>query len=81
MQNSYSIVVKLAIFFFVFISTLKCNFLTLFFPYWYMTGYEFDYVFDWTILKYQQAQKTRVQPHISVSIFAIFMCARAQMEV
>ncbi|KAF7813862.1 casein kinase 1-like protein 3 [Senna tora] len=28
-------------------------------------GFEFDYVFDWTILKYQQAQKNRVQPHIS----------------
>ncbi|KAG5007690.1 hypothetical protein AAZX31_09G176300 [Glycine max] len=28
-------------------------------------GYEFDYVFDWTILKYKQAQKNRVQPHIS----------------
>ncbi|KAI4347092.1 hypothetical protein L6164_007941 [Bauhinia variegata] len=29
-------------------------------------GYEFDYVFDWTILKYQQAQKNRVQPGISL---------------
>ncbi|KAG5060760.1 hypothetical protein JHK87_001789 [Glycine soja] len=28
-------------------------------------GYEFDYVFDWTILKYQQAQKNRVQSRIS----------------
>ncbi|KAK7251551.1 hypothetical protein RIF29_34845 [Crotalaria pallida] len=28
-------------------------------------GYEFDYVFDWTILKYQQAQKNRVQPRLS----------------
>ncbi|XP_042481214.1 casein kinase 1-like protein 3 [Macadamia integrifolia] len=28
-------------------------------------GYEFDYVFDWTILKYQQAQKTKSQPRIS----------------
>ncbi|KAI4350824.1 hypothetical protein L6164_005236 [Bauhinia variegata] len=28
-------------------------------------GYEFDYVFDWTILKYQQAQKNRVQPRTS----------------
>ncbi|KAJ1386773.1 Serine/threonine-protein kinase, active site [Sesbania bispinosa] len=28
-------------------------------------GYEFDYVFDWTILKYQQAQNSRVQPQIS----------------
>ncbi|XP_006282614.2 casein kinase 1-like protein 3 [Capsella rubella] len=24
-------------------------------------GYEFDYIFDWTIIKYQQAQKTRNQ--------------------
>ncbi|KAK7247628.1 hypothetical protein RIF29_42515 [Crotalaria pallida] len=28
-------------------------------------GYEFDYVFDWTILKYQQAQKNRIQSRIS----------------
>ncbi|XP_012574788.1 casein kinase 1-like protein 3 [Cicer arietinum] len=28
-------------------------------------GYTFDYVFDWTILKYQQSLKSRVQPHIS----------------
>ncbi|CAN0900095.1 Casein kinase 1-like protein 3 [Linum grandiflorum] len=27
-------------------------------------GYEFDYVFDWTILKYQQAQKPRTQPRL-----------------
>jgi len=24
-------------------------------------GYEFDYIFDWTIIKYQQAQKSRNQ--------------------
>ncbi|KAJ6795531.1 casein kinase 1-like protein 3 [Iris pallida] len=28
-------------------------------------GYEFDYVLDWTILKYQQAQKTKPQPRFS----------------
>ncbi|KAJ6673616.1 CASEIN KINASE 1-LIKE PROTEIN 3 [Salix viminalis] len=28
-------------------------------------GYEFDYVFDWTIIKYQQAQKNRSQPRSS----------------
>ncbi|XP_059634937.1 casein kinase 1-like protein 3 [Cornus florida] len=28
-------------------------------------GYEFDYVFDWTILKYQQAQKSKPQPLLS----------------
>ncbi|KAJ4839883.1 Casein kinase 1-like protein 3 [Turnera subulata] len=28
-------------------------------------GYEFDYVFDWTIIKYQQAQKSRPQPRLS----------------
>ncbi|KAK3000215.1 hypothetical protein RJ639_023113 [Escallonia herrerae] len=28
-------------------------------------GYEFDYIFDWTILKYQQAQKTKSQPGAS----------------
>ncbi|KAK6236362.1 hypothetical protein SCA6_011699 [Theobroma cacao] len=28
-------------------------------------GYELDYIFDWTIIKYQQAQKTRSQPRLS----------------
>lgn len=28
-------------------------------------GYEFDYIFDWTILKYQQAQKNKTQPQVS----------------
>ncbi|KAK8595579.1 hypothetical protein V6N13_000287 [Hibiscus sabdariffa] len=28
-------------------------------------GYEFDYIFDWTIIKYQQAQKSRSQPQLS----------------
>lgn len=28
-------------------------------------GYEFDYIFDWTIIKFQQAQKSRPQPRIS----------------
>ncbi|KAF8393404.1 hypothetical protein HHK36_021648 [Tetracentron sinense] len=28
-------------------------------------GYEFDYIFDWTILKYQQAQRTKNQPQLS----------------
>ncbi|GMI97746.1 casein kinase I-like 3 [Hibiscus trionum] len=28
-------------------------------------GYEFDYIFDWTIIKYQQAQKSRSQPRLS----------------
>ncbi|KAJ7969571.1 putative Casein kinase [Quillaja saponaria] len=28
-------------------------------------GYEFDYVYDWTILKYQQAQKNKVQSRLS----------------
>ncbi|WVZ25515.1 hypothetical protein V8G54_004059 [Vigna mungo] len=28
-------------------------------------GYEFDYVFDWTILKYQQSQKSAVLPPLS----------------
>lgn len=27
-------------------------------------GYTFDYIFDWTILKYPQAQKTRSQPRL-----------------
>ncbi|KAA3457813.1 casein kinase I-like [Gossypium australe] len=28
-------------------------------------GYEFDYIFDWTIIKYQQAQKSRSQLRLS----------------
>ncbi|XP_044470980.1 casein kinase 1-like protein 3 isoform X1 [Mangifera indica] len=28
-------------------------------------GYEFDYIFDWTIIKFQQAQKSRSQPRLS----------------
>ncbi|KAL9665854.1 hypothetical protein QQ045_000175 [Rhodiola kirilowii] len=28
-------------------------------------GYEFDYIFDWTILKYQQSQKSRLHPRSS----------------
>ncbi|OWM84560.1 hypothetical protein CDL15_Pgr001000 [Punica granatum] len=28
-------------------------------------GYELDYVFDWTILKYQQSQKNKAQPRMS----------------
>ncbi|OVA20289.1 Protein kinase domain [Macleaya cordata] len=28
-------------------------------------GYTFDYIFDWTILKYQQAQKAKIQPRLS----------------
>ncbi|GAV90007.1 Pkinase domain-containing protein [Cephalotus follicularis] len=28
-------------------------------------GYEFDYIFDWTIIKYQQAQKSRTQSRLS----------------
>lgn len=33
-----------------------------------LSGYEFDYVFDWTILKYQQSQRTKPQPRLSVSL-------------
>ncbi|KAL8128767.1 hypothetical protein V2J09_017922 [Rumex salicifolius] len=28
-------------------------------------GFSFDYIFDWTIMKYQQAQKSRTQPQSS----------------
>lgn len=35
-----------------------------------LAGYEFDYIFDWTILKYQQAQKNKTQPRVSVSILS-----------
>lgn len=31
-----------------------------------VAGYQFDYVYDWTILKYQQAQKSKTQPQFSV---------------
>lgn len=37
--------------------------------FWQMAGYEFDYIFDWTIIKYQQAQKNRTQSRLSVSVF------------
>lgn len=30
-------------------------------------GFEFDYIFDWTIIKYQQSQRTKAQPRVSVS--------------
>lgn len=33
-----------------------------------MAGYEFDYIFDWTIIKYQQSQKNRTQSQLAVSI-------------
>ncbi|XXG64033.1 hypothetical protein AAC387_Pa05g2094 [Persea americana] len=28
-------------------------------------GFEFDYIFDWTIIKYQQSQRTKSQPRVS----------------
>ncbi|KAI6679518.1 hypothetical protein NL676_033399 [Syzygium grande] len=31
-------------------------------------GYQFDYVYDWTILKYQQAQKSKTQPQFSPAL-------------
>lgn len=38
-----------------------------------LAGYEFDYIFDWTIIKFQQAQKSRSQPRLSVSnIFCLY---------
>lgn len=41
----------------------------MFFSLTFLTGYEFDYVFDWTIMKYQQAaQQARVQAQLCVSI-------------
>lgn len=42
---------------------------TLLFP--YPTGFEFDYIFDWTILKYQQTQKTKTPAQSSVSFFTM----------
>lgn len=35
-------------------------------------GYEFDYIFDWTVLKYQQGQRTKTQPLVSVSNLPIY---------
>ncbi|KAK2970953.1 hypothetical protein RJ640_027434 [Escallonia rubra] len=43
-------------------------------------GYEFDYIFDWTILKYQQAQKSKSQPGASVSILSLQFLGRAVVE-
>lgn len=56
----------------------KYNLSSLYFAFLDVSGYDFDYVFDWTILKYQQSQKNAVQPSLSVSIFfsfAMCMCA------
>jgi len=38
------------------------------------TGFQFDYVFDWTILKYQQSQLAAppARAVVSVSLFLIF---------
>ncbi|KAA3477058.1 casein kinase I-like [Gossypium australe] len=35
------------------------------FQFFFVVGYEFDYIFDWTIIKYQQAQKSRSQHQLS----------------
>lgn len=32
------------------------------------TGFQFDYVFDWTILKYQQSQIASAPPRAAVSL-------------
>jgi hypothetical protein len=34
----------------------------------FLVGFQFDYVFDWTILKYQQSQMFTVPPRAMVSI-------------
>uniref|UniRef100_A0A453EI78 Uncharacterized protein n=1 Tax=Aegilops tauschii subsp. strangulata TaxID=200361 RepID=A0A453EI78_AEGTS len=31
------------------------------------TGYDFDYVFDWTVLKYKQGQKTQHVPGATIT--------------
>lgn len=36
-----------------------------------VAGFEFDYIFDWTILKYQQSQKNKTQPHGLVSALSM----------
>lgn len=33
----------------------------------HFSGYQLDYVFDWTILKYQQVQQNKMKTHSSVS--------------
>jgi casein kinase 1 len=35
---------------------------------WFGTGFQFDYVFDWTILKYQQSQSTGGPQRVSVGL-------------
>jgi hypothetical protein len=43
---------------------------------WFGTGFQFDYVFDWTILKYQQSQSTGGPQRVSVGLlwtFRLFM--------
>jgi hypothetical protein len=36
-----------------------------------LAGFQFDYVFDWTILKYQQSQMTSAPPRAMVSAFEL----------
>jgi hypothetical protein len=43
---------------------------------WFGTGFQFDYVFDWTILKYQQSQSMGGPQRVSVGLlwtFRLFM--------
>lgn len=51
----------------------SCSFSVSFLSLWCLilenAGYEFDYIFDWTIIKYQQAQKNRAQARSHVSMF------------
>lgn len=44
-------------------------------------GYSFDYIFDWTILKYQQAQKSRNQAHSSSAAPGVSGSKAVPMEV
>lgn len=45
-------------------SSVSSNFFSFFFP----SGFQFDYVFDWTILKYQQSQMTNKPSRSPVSV-------------
>ncbi|KAI3801947.1 hypothetical protein L1987_30066 [Smallanthus sonchifolius] len=43
-------------------------------------GFEFDYIFDWTILNYQQSQKNKTPSHVMVSVVAIQLMEKAALE-
>ena len=46
-----------------------------------LAGFQFDYVFDWTILKYQQSQMTSAPPRAMVSTLQLFLLNAVHMRI